>query len=218
MDRINKAENEFLERSRIALTNAQSDTRIKPILGEYGMDDEKIAEGWEIYNTTKTTWEQNKKETAETKIASNAYRKEYDELQALFKEHRDKTIIFFKKQPDILIRLGVEGKFPTKYRDFFDKTKHYYQTILENEEVQQKTSLIKITSGVATGALAKHESLLSKRAEYEKEYGESQEATKSKNEALLELKDWMEDFDNMAKVALYNHPQLLEVLGIFVRS
>jgi hypothetical protein len=35
---------------------------------------------------------------------------------------------------------------------------------------------------------------------------------------LLELKDWMEDFDSIAKVALYEEPQLLESLGIFVRS
>jgi hypothetical protein len=218
MDRIFEIESKFLERSRVALTNAQSDTTIKPLLAEYGMDDEKIAEGWGIYNTTKTTWEQNKKETAETKIASNTYREEYDQMRILFKEHRDKTLIFFKKQPAILIRLGVEGRFPDNYRDFFDKTKLFYQTILENEEVQQKTSLIKITPEVATEALAKHESLLARRAEYDKEFGESQEATKSKNAALIELKEWMDDFDSIAKVALYNQPQLLEVLGIFVRS
>jgi hypothetical protein len=37
-----------------------------------------------------------------------------------------------------------------------------------------------------------------------KEFVESQEATKSKNAAMLKLNNWMEDFDNIAKVALYD--------------
>jgi len=36
--------------------------------------------------------------------------------------------------------------------------------------------------------------------------------------ALLKLKDWMDKFDATAKVAFYDKPQLMEVLGIFVRS
>lgn len=47
---------------------------------------------------------------------------------------------------------------------------------------------------------------------------ESQQATQSKKAALLQLKAWMDKFDATAKIALYDKPQLLEVLGIFVRS
>jgi hypothetical protein len=50
------------------------------------------------------------------------------------------------------------------------------------------------------------------------ELGEYQDTTKSKNAALFELKEWMDDFVGIAKIALYDKPQLLEVLGIFVRS
>lgn len=213
-----KAENKFLERVRVALTNAESHDKIKTLLAEYSMDKQKIDEGWEVYKKAKESWDYNQKENAEAKIASNNYKKEYAEFEAVFKVHRDKTQTFFKKDPETLIRLGISGSFPTKYREFFDKTKSYYQTIKDNAEVQAKLSVIKVTPEVVDECLAKHQSLLTKRAEYEKESGESQEATKSKNAALLELKDWMEDFDNIARVALYDEQQLLEVLGIFVRS
>lgn len=76
----------------------------------------------------------------------------------------------------------------------FDK--QFYQTIQNNPEIQSKMQLIKITPEIITGYLLKHQNLLSQRSNYDKEYGESQEITKSKNTTLLELKDWMEDFEN----------------------
>ena len=212
------SEPKFLERSRIALTNAESHSEIKPALTSYGMDTAKVAVGWKIYNNSKTVWEQNKEEDAESKIASNSYKAKYSEFQSLFKRHRDQTLIFFKKQPDILIKLGVSGKFPAKYNEFFDKAKLFYYGIKENKDVQIELNKIKITAKVVSDCIAKHDALLAERANYDKELGESQDATKSKNAALLELKEWMEDFDAIAKVALYDKPQLLEVLGIFVRS
>ncbi|MBN1970816.1 MAG: hypothetical protein JW870_15725 [Candidatus Delongbacteria bacterium] len=212
------SESKFLERSRIALTNAESHAEIKQALTTYGMDKAKLAVGWIIYNNSKSVWERNKDEDAESKIASNSYKAKYNDLQSLFKRHRDQTLIFFKKQPDILIKLGVSGKFPAKYNEFFDKVKLFYNGIKENKDIQTELNKIKITEKVVSDCLAKYDALLAERAHYDKELGESQDATKSKNAALLELKEWMEDFDAIAKVALYDQPQLLEALGIFVRS
>ena len=94
----------------------------------------------------------------------------------------------------------------------------FYQNIKSNIEIQDKMQLIKITPKLVDECLTKLQDLMAKRANYDKEFGESQEITKSKDTALLELLEWMEDFDAVAKVALFDQPQLLEVLGIFVRS
>ncbi len=212
------SESKFLERSRVALTNAESNTKIQPALANYGMDTTKIAEGWKVYNTAKSTWELNKKEDTESKLASNSYKAAYSKLQSIFKKHRVQSLIFFKKHPDILISLGIKGKFPTKYNNFFDKVKQFYSAIKNNANIQEEVNKIKITEEIVTESLSKLESLLAERANYDKELGESQDVTKSKNAALLELQEWIEDFDIIAKVALYDTPQLLEVLGIFVRS
>ena len=212
------SESKFLERSRIALTNAQTHPEIQPALEAYGMDAAKIAEGLGVYNNAKEVWERNKTEDAESKIASNSYKASYNQLQALFKRHRDQVLIFFKKNPDVLSSLGVKGRFPAKYNEFFDKVKMFYGTIQKNATIQAEMDKIKITSDVVTDCLSKLDTLLAERANYDKELGESQDVTKSKNAALLALKEWMDDFDAIAKVALYDQPQLLEVLGIFVRS
>ncbi|MDA3893203.1 MAG: hypothetical protein PF517_16195 [Salinivirgaceae bacterium] len=182
------------------------------------MDDAKVAEGNNLYTTTKNIWELNKKEDTESGVASNSYKAKFDELESIFKRHRNYTLIFFKKQPDVLVTLGVKGRFPATYNDFFDKVKQFYSGIKNDPPLQAKMDVIKITSSVVDSSLAIHAELLAERSNFDKELSESQDTTKSKNAALMELKEWIEDFDAIAKIALYDNPQLFESLGIFVRS
>jgi hypothetical protein len=215
---IIRNESKFLERSRTALTNAQTHSEISPALSSFGMDAEQISVGTQIYNSAKEEWEVNKKEDTESELAKNSYKAVYNDLESLFKRHRDFVLIFFKKNPDVLVKLGVKGRFPSSYNTFFDKVKVFYSTIQSDSAIQSELNKIKITPEIATDCLSKLDALFLERSNYVKELGESQDTTKSKNAALIELKDWMDDFDATAKVALYDKPQLLEILGIFVRS
>ncbi|MCG8411632.1 MAG: hypothetical protein MI739_10150 [Bacteroidales bacterium] len=215
---LSMSESKFIELSRIALTNAESHKVINSLIAEYGVDQEKIAEGWKIYNSTKAIWEKSQQENSEKRVTYIDYQNAYDNFQALYKRHRAQTLIFFKKDPKVLITLGVQGKFPTKYNELFDDAKMFYQTIKNNTEIQAKVQILKLTPEIADQCLTNLQDLMSKRAVYEKEFGEAQDSTKNKDTAIIELQNWMEDFYIAAKVALFDHRQLLETLGIFVRS
>jgi hypothetical protein len=86
------------------------------------------------------------------------------------------------------------------------------------QQFKQSLQKIKLTAEFVADCLAKFDQLLATRANYDKELGESQDATDVKNIALTQMDEWMEDFDAIATIALYDQPQLLEVLGIFVRN
>jgi hypothetical protein len=213
-----KSESAFLERVRVALSNAGTHPEIKSKLAPFGMDEPKLAVGWSLYEKVLSTHEKNKVKTGELKLASNAYKMAYADMESLFKKHRDIAREFFKKRPEFIITLDLKGRFPSRYADFFDKSKAFYTAIQNHPEIQEQLSLCQITPEVVTDSLAKHQNLLTVRATYDKEFGESQQSTQSKNDEMNELKTWMDEFDTLAKVALYDNPQLLEVLGIFVRS
>jgi len=215
---MNQSESKFLERIRIALTNAESHAEIKAALTEYGIDEAKFAQGWKLYNLGKDSWEHNKQEESETRLVSNSYHTAYGELEMKFKKHRDLSLILCKKDPDTLIQLGVKGRFPTKYNEFFDKVKLFYSKLNTDTAIQSKLALLKLTPEVAVACLAELDALLALRADFDREMGESQEATVSKNAALHNLSEWMDEFDSLAKIALYDTPQRLEVLGILVKS
>ena len=47
-----------------------------------------------------------------------------------------------------------------------------------------------------------------------KEMGEAQAATKERDAALDDLDQWLSDFNTVAKIALKNHDQWIEKLGL----
>lgn len=211
-------ESKKLEQARIALTNAEANQEIKSTLADYGMNSEKIAQGKLVYENTLSLFEQNEKETAESRIASNDYKIVFQEVESLFKRHRDHTILFFKKQPQVLIALGVGGRFPYTYTDFFNKVKQFYGGIKSDPAIQEQMSKIKITPDVVEHCLDKYNLLLEKRAIFDKEMGEAQAVTKTKGAAFAQLEDWMDDFEAIARIAFYDSPQMLEVIGFHVPS
>jgi len=75
-------EAEFLEQSRVALENAESQTEIAPIMAGFGYDAEKMAEGKAVYTETRTVYDLNKTEDDETSEAyatfSNLKQQLYD--------------------------------------------------------------------------------------------------------------------------------------------
>lgn len=62
------------------------------------------------------------------------------------------------------------------------------------------------------------EELKEAKSDYEKEEGESQDATKLKDAAFAKMDDWMAEFYAVAKIGLEDNPQLLESVGKFARS
>ena len=121
------SESKFLRRARIALINVESHSEIKTALGEYGMKEAWVEEGWQILNRAKVTCELNKKKASETRRASNAYSAKYKEVEKLFKRHYQLTRMLYKKDPATLEKLGITGRFPRGHIEFFDKVKQFYQ-------------------------------------------------------------------------------------------
>ncbi len=208
----------FFERVRIALTNAESHAEIKPLISQFGMDETKIAEGWVVFNKAKNSFELKDQEDIDKKVSSNEYKQTFEEFLGLFKRHRNQSLIFFKKHPDFLVKLGIKGRLPSQYNKIFDNAKNFYHAIQKHSDIQEKLLLCKITPETVTDCLSKLNNVMSLRATFDKESGEAQDATVQKNLDLIELKEWIEEFDIIAKIALYDKPQLLESLGIFVRS
>ena len=77
----------------------------------------------------------------------------------------------------------------------------------------EQLATLKITAEDMTSGLTQIQKVEQARAEYLKEVGESEDATKQKDAALAKLDDWMRDFYAIANIALEDQPQLMEALG-----
>ena len=96
--------------------------------------------------------------------------------------------------------------------------KTFYTYLQANPTILDKLLILKVLPTDITAALALITETEASRAAYLIEVGESQNATKTIDAAFGNIDLWMRDFYAVAKIALEDHPQLLESIALFVRS
>lgn len=82
---------------------------------------------------------------------------------------------------------------------------------------RQQASGVRIAQEKLQGGKAEVKAIEGLNADREEEKGEARRATLTRDEAIDVLSEWLEDFLDIAEVALSDRPQLLEALGVVVR-
>ena len=129
----------------------------------------------------------------------------------MYKKHRKKAKAILRKQPEALKKLGLTNTTPNAYTNWIETVRTFYSTT--DQAIMEQLATLKITAEDMTSGLTQIQKVEQARAEYLKEVGESEDATKQKDAAFAKLDDWMRDFYAIANIALEDQPQLMEALG-----
>ncbi len=215
---MNNSEMSLLDKSSGALTNGTANSTIAALLSEYTYDDVKMAEGKAILAETTAAWKKNKKESDEKSAAYSDYDNKIEALEERYRLDRKKAKAVFRKDPDTLGKLQLAGRRPKAYLKFIETCETLYSKVNEDPSLLTKLARMKITNETILEGLADIDAVKAARHKYQDEKAESEEANREKDEAFVKLDDWMDDFYATAKIALMEQPQLLESLGIRVRS
>lgn len=140
------------------------------------------------------------------------------ELDDLYKTHRKKAKVVFLKDSLTASKLGVTGTLNKAYVAWLDTVTKFHTIAAADVDIQTKLELFKVTLEDINKGVTLIDEVKAARAEYLREKGESEDATKAKDAAFSTLADWMSEFYAVAKIALEDNPQLLEALGVTVRS
>ncbi|RXP47940.1 hypothetical protein EC396_12890 [Lutibacter sp. HS1-25] len=214
----NQTEAEALEQYRVSFENVEKQTEIATIMAEFGYDETLLTEGKTLLTKTREIYDYNKKEDDEKSAAYKNFTEIKENLAKTYGMHRKKAKVIFRKEPTILNKLALTGSLPTAYIKWLETVKKFYTVASKNKDIQDKLIRLKITIEEINETIQLISDLETARAEYLREKGESQDATKLKDKAFGEIDDWMSEFYAVAKIGLEDHPQLLESLGKFVRS
>ena len=212
------SEAEVLEQYRVSFENVEKQSEIATIMAEFGYDETLLTEGKTLLTKTRAAFDFNKKEDDETSEAYKNFTTLKDNLATTYTLHRKKAKVIFRKESTTLNKLSLSGSLPTAYIKWLETVKKFYAVASADSDIQSKLVRLKITTEELNGTIEQISNLELARAEYLREKGESQDATKQKDKAFGEIDDWMSEFYAVAKIALEDNPQLLESLGKFVRS
>ena len=171
-----------------------------------------------MLETARTAFDANKAEDDETTEAYQSFSSQKETIDIAYRLHRKKAKVVFRTDGVTAGTLAITGSLPQAYISWLETVKKFYNTANASDDIKTKLIRLKITADDITEALAAITALETARAEYLREKGESQEATKTKDQAIAALSNWMSEFYAVARIALEDKPQLLEALGKVVRS
>jgi len=212
------SESKTMEMYRTALHNVRTQPRIASGMVGFGYGPAKIDEGKDLHIRTQ--------EAIESKLRlKNAAAAAYRHLLSLQKEftakytlHRMKARIVFEDSPSLMNHLLLNKPLTGSFVPWLDVVSTFYSLVLSKIELQEQLSRMLVTREELLAAKVGIAAIEKARAAYVLANAEAQNATQVKNVAFKKLDVWMREFYAVAKVALYDTPQLMEALGKKVKS
>ena len=212
-----KSEPERLEQYRVSLENSENQSEISTTMSEFGFDQVKIDEGKNLWTETRSVYDLNKTEDDETSAAYADFSSKKEQLENTYNIHRKKAKVVFRNDSLTADKLAISGAMPRTYIKWLESAKKFYSVASTDTDIQSKLARLKISADDLTAGNTAISDLETARAEYLKEKGESQDATKAKDSAFAKIDDWMSEFYAVARIGLEDNPQLLEALGKVVK-
>lgn len=209
---------EFLARARVAIDNAQANAEIQGSLTAFGYTPEKMQEGRGLYDRAQAATQQQITEYGEQIGATAALNEAWQQAKKTYNPLAQVARVAFKKEPGIATQLAIAGARKRTLSGWLEQAKVFYDNALSNADIGSKLGEFGITQEKLQGGKAEVEAIEGLNAAQEEEKGEAQQATYTRDVAIDVLSDWLEDFLDIAEVALSDRPQLLEALGVVVPS
>jgi hypothetical protein len=215
---MSKVIDELISESGVAITNGKNEPALAAMLQEYGYTPERIGIGAGLWQTASTLNSEQKKESGEQRAATEALSKSIEKANAVYMPHLKVARVAFRDDINMWTKLELKGKRKKTQSGLMGQVKVFYSNLLNDETAVEKMA----TFGQSREKLENGYQLIkdseNKLAVRKKEMGEAQDATKARDKAIDKLQEWYSDYIEIARLALADQPQYLEMMGIISPS
>ncbi|MDR1595097.1 MAG: hypothetical protein LBS43_11545 [Prevotellaceae bacterium] len=196
------------------ILGAQNNPEIQEKLSAFGYTPERIGEGKTLLNKVNSLMTAQVEEYSDQFIATDKvgklWKTAYSNYMIIVKLLR----VIFVGQPEMLKRFNATGRRNRSLSGWLRDARILYENLLNSPDAltviaQFGYSAEKLNDELQ--AVNEVENLHSKRLS---EKGEAQQSTIERDKAFDELCQWFSKFRAIARIAIYDKPQLLEALGI----
>lgn len=210
--------NEALLKSGIMINNSETDTAIAAQVALYGYTNEKIGKGKQILAEATNLYEAQKKEYGEQDQAQDDFTHKKVAAQKDYSKMIKLARIALKNDVQATTTLELNGRRSPTISGWVQQTRNFYNAILANEKWKMAMAEFGQTDVILNEKLAQVDEVVSLMQTLKKETGDAQNATEIRNLKFDELSEWINDYEQVARIALEDQPQLLEKLGIIVKN
>lgn len=209
---MKQKQDQFLQRTRLALTNALTTPELLTALAQYTYDAEKIREGLALYDRVEDLTRQRERAQEAQYQATQLLNAAKDELLYIFRIHTDTARLAYRREAKYQDTLGVASAPPRETAACLAHIKRFYAHVPAPMMTKYHVPQKELTQ--ATQLAARVEELL---ALQKKSMSQSQQISDVRQRTLKELQTWMRRFDKITLIAFDEQPQQREALGKTVR-
>lgn len=218
MNFYNQTKEQYLYQAGLRINNSLGDETVKSAVALYGYTEEKLNAGRNLLQQAEEVYEIQKKEYGDLDAAQAELDVVKRNAHEVYMVNLRIAKIAFKNNVQAQSTLDLNTRRATTFSGWLKQTLGFYHALLANENWLNSMNSFGITTERIQDGLNLIEDVNEQAEQVKKEKGDAQNATQLRDMKFEELHDWISDYEEIAKIALADKPQLLEKLGIVVKS
>lgn len=190
---------------------------IAGMMSNFGYTPEKMKEGEELFEKAKGGVAGHAGSYSDQYVATSEYNKKFSTVYALYMVTLKVVRVAYKGQAEKLVRFNATGRRRRSLAGWLSDAGVLYTNLLNDPE---SLTLMGKFNYTTARLQEEHEMLKEVQAYHSQQLskmGVAQQSTVDRDAAYDKACDWYSDFRGIARIALYEKPQLLEALGIVAK-
>jgi hypothetical protein len=208
---------EYLLDAQVMIENSLSDDEIRRALLNYGYDEARLQAGKTLYEETSDWINRQKKEYGEKFEATSEVQKAWEEAHTAYIKTLKVSRIALQGNVKAQNALMINNKRKQSLSGWLEQAQAFYKNLISDIDLMKEMQKFGYTADKLNAEFELVKTLVQKNLKQKNGSGNAQEATALRDKKIDELEKWLSDFKSIVKIALYEHPQKLEKLGIIQR-
>ncbi len=197
--------------------NILATTVILQSLSQFNITEEYIVETLTFALTARAKSDAQKKEYGEQFTATNQRNAKLKEVELAYDATQQiARMVMVNANFDTALKIGIP--LPSRISAKIERIRSFYRGIINDANLMPLLGRFNKTTEVLQAELQEVEALAHIQQQQHKEMGEAQAATQERNEAVEIMIERNQELTTLLKIALGKRNDLLESVGIFVRS
>ena len=187
--------------------------RLAQLLALRSYTPEKIAGGKALADRAMTSLSVKSREYSEQVATQEEAKEAWKEAVHQYQDFRGIARVVFKRDPQVKASLGLTGGVKPRRSEAESQIRTCYHNALSSDAITTALTDYRYSHAEITAMAQRLEAAISLKMLYDKERTEAQQATKDRNAAVALLDEWIGDFLIIARIAVQDQPELMEILG-----
>jgi hypothetical protein len=203
-----------LHRIETGIYGVFNSEEIQVKMAAFGYTAERITEGENLLKKAKQMIASQVEEYSDQYLATTVLGKQWSKAYSAYMVTLKVARVAFTNQSEVLSRFKATGARKRTLSGWLNDARIFYDNLLNDPKALDRMKQFGYTTDRLQSEQQAVNEVKTLHGQQLSEKGEAQQSTVERDKVLDELYDWYGNFRAIARIALYDKPQLLESLGI----